>query len=185
LNREQLEHVLRAATDIVRDADMLVIGSQSVLATFDADELPIEATRSIEVDIAFLDDHDDAKADAIDGAIGELSRFHETYGYYGQGVSVATAVLPEGWEDRLVEISPPRDGARVRSLEVHDAVTSKLVANRQKDEEFATALIEARLIRAETLDERIEALPTDVSDARRAAMRRVVERARRRTSRRS
>jgi hypothetical protein len=36
------------------------------------------------------------KADKVDGAIGELSTFHETSGYYAQGVSVSTAILPSG-----------------------------------------------------------------------------------------
>jgi hypothetical protein len=52
--------------------------------------------------VAFFDDPDDRKADQVDGAIGGLSSFHETFGYYAQGVSVSTAVLPEGWRDRLV-----------------------------------------------------------------------------------
>jgi len=42
--------------------------------------LPTEATASMEVDVAFFDDLDEAKADAVDGAIGELSDFHETFG---------------------------------------------------------------------------------------------------------
>ena len=56
----------------------------------------------MEADIAFFDDPADAKADQVDGAIGELSAFHETFGYYAQGVSVSTAVLPEGWRDRVI-----------------------------------------------------------------------------------
>lgn len=43
------------------------------------------------------------KADAIDAAIGEGSRFHETYGYYAQGVGPETACLPAGW-DWLLEV---------------------------------------------------------------------------------
>jgi hypothetical protein len=35
-------------------------------------------------------------ADLIDGAIGEASMFHDTFGYYAQGVVETTAVLPEG-----------------------------------------------------------------------------------------
>src|SRR3954452_6455421 len=40
LKREQLEHVLRAASRIVDAVDLLVIGSQSVLATWDERRLP-------------------------------------------------------------------------------------------------------------------------------------------------
>ena len=52
MKREQLEHVLRAASRIVDAEELLVIGSQSVLATWDERRLPPAAIRSIEVDIA-------------------------------------------------------------------------------------------------------------------------------------
>lgn len=96
MTREQLEHVLRAASAIAGEPDVLVIGSQSVLGSFADEDLPPEATSSIEADIAFLEDPADVKADQVDGVIGELSMFHETFGYYAQGVSVTTAVLPAG-----------------------------------------------------------------------------------------
>ena len=35
MNREQMAHVLRAASRIVDDPEILVIGSQSPLATYD------------------------------------------------------------------------------------------------------------------------------------------------------
>ena len=96
MKRIQLEHVLRVAAEITGERDILVIGSQAIHGTYGDDRLPVEATTSIEADLAFFDDPDDEKADLIDGAIGELSRFHETFGYYAQGVSVRTAVLPDG-----------------------------------------------------------------------------------------
>ncbi|MQA28053.1 MAG: hypothetical protein GEU94_21965, partial [Micromonosporaceae bacterium] len=82
MKREQLEHVLRAASTIAGEADVLVIGSQSILGSVVEGRLPVEAIASIEVDIAFFDDADEARSDQIDGAIGELSLFHDTYGYY-------------------------------------------------------------------------------------------------------
>lgn len=167
MNFDQLRHVLRAATDVVPDSDIVIVGSQSVLAAR-GDDLPPEATRSIEVDLAFLDDADEEKADRIDGAIGELSMFHRTFGYYGQGVGMSTSVLPAGWEARLVELDAPRPGSRVRALEPHDSVAAKLVAWRQKDLEFAGALIEAGVIDAGTLRERIRDLPDRVTTGQRA-----------------
>ena len=159
MNRVQLEHVLRAAATIVHDPDLLVIGSQSILGTYGEDSLPVEATTSIEADLAFLDDADGSKADRVDGAIGELSRFHETFGYYAQGVSVATAVLPDGWNMRTVEFAPPGAApARARCLEPHDCVVAKLVAGREKDRAFAAALIMAGTVNPETLIDRIRML---------------------------
>ncbi len=131
MTREQREHILRAASTIAGDPDVLVIGSQSVLGSFADGDLPLEATSSMEADIAFFDDPADAKADQVDGAIGELSAFHETFGYYAQGVSVSTAVLPEGWRDRVIALTTPSTASgRGLCLDPHDCVISKLVAGR-------------------------------------------------------
>jgi hypothetical protein len=160
MTREQLEHVLRAAASIIKDPDILVIGSQSILASIPESLLPAEATTSIEADLAFFTDPDGAKADLVDGAIGELSRFHETFGYYAQGVSLSTAVLPSDWQNRLASIATPGAApARARCLEPHDCVVSKLVAAGDKDRAFAAALIRERLVEPEVLLARIGDLP--------------------------
>ncbi|MGH3273336.1 MAG: DUF6036 family nucleotidyltransferase [Streptosporangiaceae bacterium] len=156
MTREQLEHLLRAASTIAGERDVLVIGSQSVLGSFAEDQLPPEATASMEADVAFLDDPDDVKADRVDGAIGELSEFHETFGFYAQGVSVGTAVLPEGWQDRVVTLAGPGTSpGRGLCLDPHDCVISKLVAGREKDLAFASALIREHLIDLNILAERV------------------------------
>ena len=163
MNREQLAHILRAVSTIVDDPNILVIGSQSVLATFDEDELPDRATASMEVDLVYFDDPTEDKADAVDGAIGELSPFHEMNGVNSQGVSVRTAVLPEGWRGRVVPWSNQSTGrARASFLEPHDCVVSKLVAYRKKDFAFAAAMLESGLIDPTILAERIDLLPTSL-----------------------
>jgi len=162
VRRDQLEHVLRAACSIAESEVALVIGSQAILASFADDELPRAAVSSIEVDVAFFDDPDDAKSDQVDGAIGELSPFHETFGYYAQGVSVTTAVLPDGWRDRLVRFATPATApGSGLCLEPHDLVTSKLVAHRPKDVEFTAELIQAGLVDPDLLHARIDVLPVD------------------------
>jgi hypothetical protein len=156
MTREQLEHILRAVSTIAGDPDVLVIGSQSVLGSFADDDLPLEATSSMEADIAFFDDQADAKADQVDGAIGELSTFHETFGYYAQGVSVKTAVLPDGWQSRMVAFATPRTApGRGLCPDPHDCVISKLVAGREKDLSFAAALLREGLIDLDILSDRI------------------------------
>jgi len=130
--------------------------------------LPQEATLSIEADIAFFDDPEERKSDLVDGAIGELSPFHDRFGFYGQGVSLSTATLPMGWEERLISFDNPEAGeSQAVCLEPHDLVVSKLVAGREKDYRFARALLEARLIRAEVLSERVELLPVPQAVRRR------------------
>lgn len=160
MTHEQLEHVLRAASEVTAEIDVLVIGSQAILGSIAHERLPIEATTSIGADLAFFDDPDDSKADQVDGGIGELSKFHETFGYYAQGVSVSTAVLPTGWRERLVTLSSAGTGAaRGHCLEAHDCVVSKLVAYREKDRAFAAALLRDGLVNPDLLIERIELLP--------------------------
>jgi hypothetical protein len=107
MTREQLAHVLRAVSQIAEDPNVLVIGSQSILGSYSEHELPSEATGSMEVDTAFFSDPDEAKSDLVDVMIGELSNFHNEFGYYPQGVSVNTGVFPAGWKDRLITYETP------------------------------------------------------------------------------
>jgi hypothetical protein len=160
MKRSELAHILRAACEVTQEPEILVIGSQAILASFGDDELPSEAVRSIEADVAFLDDPDERKSDAVDGTIGEESSFHETFGIYGQGVSISTATLPAGWEQRLVAFKSPEAGtSRAVCLDPHDLVVSKLVAGREKDFEFGRALLAAGLVDLDILLTRAELLP--------------------------
>lgn len=103
MKRLELAHLLRAACNITGDPDVLVIGSQAILGTFDEDDLPPAATASVEADIALLDDPDRLKADDVEGAIGEMSTFHQHQGIYAEGVHINTAkFLPQGWRGRLI-----------------------------------------------------------------------------------
>lgn len=109
--------------------------------------------------MTFFDDPNDTKSDQVDGAIGELSAFHETHGYYAQGVSVTTAILPRGWQTRVVVVeSSGTAPGRGHCLDLHDCVVSKLVAGRKKDHIFAEALIREHLIDPAILFERIALL---------------------------
>ena len=97
--------------------------------------------------------------------IGEDSHFHQTFGYYAQGVNVEVAVLPAGWRDRIVELqSDATEGACGHCLDPHDLVVAKLVAGRAKDMEFTDALLHAELIdpdkviaRAQLLERQLDA----------------------------
>ncbi|HWP37371.1 MAG TPA: hypothetical protein VNL18_07435 [Gemmatimonadales bacterium] len=83
-----------------------------------AGELPPEAARSAEVSVrAMSSDADGRMAHLTDGSIGEASMFHATFGYDTQGVAETTAVLPQGWRDRLVRRALLRERlARVATL---------------------------------------------------------------------
>jgi len=160
VKREQLEHVLRAASRITNDRDILVIGSAAILGTYPDHMLPLEASRSDEADLAPFDDADGGKSMRIEVALGQGSQFHETFGYYADGVDLGTAVTPAGALDRLVPFQS--DGTapgRGLCLDPHDLAASKLAAGRDKDYEFVGALLDAKLLNKETLIERVGALP--------------------------
>lgn len=58
-----------------------------------------------------------------------------------------TAVLPAGWESRLVRVEGPAlRGARGLCLEIHDLVLSKDVAGRAKDLRFTRAAAKHGLV---------------------------------------
>ncbi len=155
MNKTQFEHTIRAAGSILGDDEVLVIGSQAIHASIDY-KLD-EAERSIEVDVSSLNDPDGSKADLIDGSIGELSVFQETYGYYAQGVTPQTATLADGWRERLIPyLTPGTNGVTALCLEPHDLWISKAVAGRPKDKEFCRALIDRNLVEVKTLHQRLE-----------------------------
>jgi len=110
------------------------------------------------------------KADAIDGALGEGSRFHATHGYYAQGVDSTTACLPEGWKTRLRRIQSQATGGRVGyCLDVLDLFMAKTAANREKDREFNIALMRHGYVSPQAAIELVALMPMD--DARKKAMR--------------
>jgi hypothetical protein len=163
VRRVDLEHIIRAAATIADDDELIIVGSQAVLGQFP--DAPAELLVSVEADVYPKNQPD--RWDLIDGSLGELSPFHATFGYYAQGVQPGTAILPAGWEDRLVVIQGPGTrGARGLCLEIHDLVLSKYVAARDKDQRFCRVAVEKGMVDPGVLRERLADLPVD--DARRA-----------------
>jgi hypothetical protein len=66
MRREQLEHAIRTACQVIGGTDVIVVGSQAILGTFREDELPVEATMSIEVDILPIADDNEKTARLAD-----------------------------------------------------------------------------------------------------------------------
>ena len=155
MKRSQLEHIIRAAGAIVNLRDIVVIGSQAVLGQFP--NAPEELLVSIEADV-FPKEKPDLSIQ-IDGAIGELSPFHQTFGYYAHGVDETTATLPFGWKDRLVPVFNENTGGTTGwCLEIHDLAAAKLAAGRPKDLDFVRVLRRRRMVDFATLRQRCEQL---------------------------
>ncbi|MEY2428037.1 MAG: hypothetical protein QOJ40_922 [Verrucomicrobiota bacterium] len=162
MQRHQLEHIIRAAAAITGGEQFVIIGSQAVLGQFP--NAPAELLASIEADVFSL--RDPADNDLIDGSIGEGSPFHQTFGYYAHGVGADTAVLPEGWRDRVVPVlNANTGGGSGLCLEVHDLAISKLVAGREKDLSFVGVLLHHHLAIPETIRQRLAS--TNLDDTRR------------------
>lgn len=155
MNRDEVEHVLRAAAAITKENSFVVVGSQAILL-IDPDA-PAELRLSRELDL-YPALHPE-KADLIDGAIGALSSFDETFGYHADGVGPETAVMPADWQRRshVIYIGD----VTVVCPEIHDLAVSKCVAAREKDAEFVKALFAHRMIDLKTLLGRI----SDLGDA--------------------
>lgn len=155
MRHDQLDHIIRAAGRVLGVDELIVIGSQAILGSFT--ELPGQATVSMEADI--LPPGGEAAADLIDGALGELSSFHASFGIYADGVGPDTATLPAGWQDRLVPyVNPNTNGVTALCLEPHDLLVAKLYAGREKDLSFCGAVLEAHLVAPDLIRARIEDL---------------------------
>ena len=156
MTRAALEHLLRAAAAITDERDFVVIGSQAVLGQFP--QAPEALLVSIEADLYPRDAID--KSDLVDGAIGELSQFHETFGYYAHGVDETTATLPAGWRQRLIALrNDNTGGATGWCLDVHDLARSKLVAGRDRDRAYVRVLLQERMVEPAVLEQRVRGLP--------------------------
>ena len=154
MKHHELQHIIRAAAAICEESDFIVIGSQAIHGSLPhVDESTL--VRSIEADL--YPRYAPEKSQLLN-AIGEFSPFHETYGYYADGVDNTTATLPAGWEDRLIVVSGPlTNDARGWCLELHDLAISKLVAGRAKDLDFVRALVKLGAARQKTTYLRLEA----------------------------
>lgn len=175
MKREDFEHLIAAAANVVGEDEFVVIGSQAILGS--APSATNELVMSMEADI--YPRVSPEKAEQIDGALGDGSPFHEAFGFYAHGVGPETAKPPAGWEDRLVRVEiPARVGSKhtpvAYCLEPHDLVLAKCVADRTRDWVFARDALAQGVVKLETLLERVDDLPLDASS--RARIRSMLER---------
>ena len=97
------------------------------------------------------------KSDIIDGVLGELSPYHESFGYYADGVNEDTAKLPYDWQKRLNVIrNENTQWVTAYCLDTHDLIVAKLFANREKDINYIRSLIRAGLVNETTVHERLD-----------------------------
>ncbi len=161
-----LEHILRAAGKITGQKTFIVIGSQAIIGSYPSgvefEGLPRAMRMSVEVDL--IPEQEDLW-EVVERELGANSLFAEQHGYYADGVERNTAILPVGWENRLVSFKTPQtNGVTGRCLEPHDLLISKLVAGRLKDREFSRSVINLGMVDESVLLERLECT-YDIVDA--------------------
>jgi hypothetical protein len=166
MKRDELEHLIRAAAAIVRDNELVVLGSQSILGAFP--DAPAELLVSFEADVYPRNRPEGSIL--IDGAIGEESIFHKTFGYYAHGVAPEVATLPDGWEIRLVRLQNENTGGAIGwCLEPHDLAISKLAAGREKDVAYIAGLLRHQMVKPPVLEQRLD--QTQLKDDQRELLR--------------
>ena len=162
MKRDELEHVIRAAATVAGENEIVVVGSQAILGQFP--DAPEQLLFSQEADVYPRERPE--KAIEIDGAMGDGSQFHETFGYYAHGVGPETAKAPAGWQDRLVPVRvplaiDPQVEATGWCMEAHDLVLAKLAAGRERDLEFAMQAMRNDIVQPQELLRRVPDLPLD------------------------
>jgi Nucleotidyltransferase of unknown function (DUF6036) len=156
VRRRDLEHIIRAASEVTGDREIVVVGSQAILG--EHPDAPDQLLLSPEADV--FPRHRPEQVNEIDGALGEGSLFHDTHSYYAHGVGIETATLPSGWEERLVPIRNDNTRQAIGlCLEKHDLMLSKLAAGRTKDYEFVETALREELVDPLVLRERVERMP--------------------------
>jgi hypothetical protein len=168
MRRDQLEHAIRTACQIIGRPEVIVVGSQAILGTFREDELPGQATMSSEIDILPIADSNEETAqlaDRIEGVAGELSPFEQLHGFSIDGVDLQTSALPEGWRDRLIKVQNANTASAGGTqftgwcLNKEDLCVAKLCAFREKDQNFVSALLGAGLVDPGVIAARLATVP--------------------------
>lgn len=169
MRRDQLEHAIRTACQIIGQPAVIIVGSQAILGTFHESELPDSAHFSREVDILPMGE-DNAEvqrlADLIEGVAGEFSPYEEMHGFSIDGVDLTTSALSDGWRDRLVKVENANTAAPGGQpvftgwcLDKEDLCVAKLCAFREKDREFVRDLIVVGLVDPAVIADRLNFVP--------------------------
>jgi hypothetical protein len=157
VKRSDLEHLIRAAGAITAQNPLIVVGSQSILATYP--DPPASLGVSMEADISPVNE-DQNILDLISGSLGEITPFHETFGYYAHGHPPNACPLPADWKTRLIKIENENtNGFSALCLHPLDLAVSKLVAGREKDLTFVATLLAHQMVLISDLDATLAKLP--------------------------
>lgn len=164
MRKKSIDHILRAAAAVTKQHRFVLVGSAAVIAR--AKNIPLDMMFTPEIDI-YAPEADDTEfaSELIDGNIGQGSQFHERFGYYGDGVSPATAKMPSDWKDRSIEyLGAECPGVVAVVPEENDVALAKLAAWRDKDQIWLNEGIRSGILSLERMASRLGLMPPPNAD---------------------
>lgn len=159
MRKKSVDHILRAAAEVTGQKRFVLVGSAAVIVRLK--HVPLNMMDTAEIDI-YAPEADDVEfaSEQIDGSIGQGSLFHNNFGYYGDGVSPATAKMPFDWQKRAIEYAGTEcPGVIAVVPEEHDVALAKLVAWREKDQDWLTEGVKAGVLSLNVMASRLDRMP--------------------------
>ncbi|MCJ2070192.1 hypothetical protein MKK75_15530 [Methylobacterium sp. J-030] len=159
MRRDRLDHILRAAGAVTGQHRFVLVGSAVVLIR--CRNIPGDMLLTPEADLYVPDVLDaEALSDTIEANIGQGSSFHQKYGYYCDGVSAGTAVMPMDWVERatLYE-SAGCPGISVTVPDPTDVALAKAVAWREKDRTWLASGLRSKLFALDAMAAHLPRMP--------------------------
>ncbi|KQO98698.1 DUF6036 family nucleotidyltransferase [Leifsonia sp. Leaf264] len=172
ISPEELAMAARRAAELTDSSELLLVGSQAIVAMYKPAQIPGEATMSAELDVVARSREDHFR---ITEELGEMSEFHQEHGFYVQAVRNDLISRVQGWEERAARIevaSGDRDVA-VWCMDVNDLCLSMLAAERTKDVLYVNAMLQDGLADRAVIEERAELMlsPDDIPAVKRTLQR--------------
>lgn len=162
--------------------NVFVVGSQAILASMP--DAPEPARASPEIDTfpenakiwelreaeRTTDGPPPIVSEHIDGLFGENSQFHQTHGFYIDGVDETTAKLPRGWQSRAIKLQTEVAGRKVFGIApaAEDLIVSKMARLDDRDRLFVEAIHAQRPLDLDLVEQRINETDLEPAVAARA-----------------
>jgi hypothetical protein len=178
---DDIERAVRALAREFNTDTVFIIGSQAILMSWPDAPAAMRGTPEIDAypENAKIWEIEEAEkgeefppeaSEHIHGLFGEGSLFHDTHGFYIDGVDETTAKLPRGWHTRAIVRRFDVDGRTVKGVAPapEDLIVSKLARLDDKDRDFVEAHHRARRLDIQLIEKRIAETDLDPAVADRA-----------------
>lgn len=139
-----LERAIRSVSTHFQEDVVVVIGSQAALVGLSWTPDGMRNTKEIDLYLARVKQWEARNPEELEaseeiaGIFGHDSEFHKSFGFYIDGVSINTARLPSGWQERTVFREVKNGSVTVTAVapSLDDLIVSKLAALRPKDKDY-------------------------------------------------